>query len=82
MRPQTRTSGTDTTTAARCETCGNADQSRFISYYVAESRERLVDGRWVAEESYEFDDGANTGTVCEVRGHGPLREGAAPRGQR
>ncbi len=82
MRPQTRTSGTDTITAARCETYGNADQSRFLRYYIAELRERLVEGRWVGEESYEFDDGAHTSTVCETCEHGPVREGVAPPGGR
>jgi len=50
----------------RCEDCGNADPARFRRTYVEESRERLVDGDWAVESAWEYADGSETYTQCEV----------------
>lgn len=61
----------------RCTRCHNVDPERFHRIYVEASRERLVDGDWTVVSAWEFDDGAQTHTVCERCGSSAVEEAHA-----
>jgi hypothetical protein len=66
--------GRTVVTAIRCLSCGNGDPARFHRIYVEASRERIVDGDWTVETSWEFEDGLWTHTACEACGSGAVEE--------